>query len=178
MDEKFQYRLSKEEKNEIAQNLIDILQKNTKIKNQTVTFISNWLRTEPSEKRKAFFDVWEIVLKKYLPTTRPILFRSCRRINKNRKIASFSGSMEFIRRYSKGKGNLIICDTNETLRLEDRLYKFGEYRHTFYPLSSVLKKAKKSGGCGFSEHLLNEFIDEDEYIMKIDLEIMQSFKWR
>jgi hypothetical protein len=73
---------------------------------------------------------------------------------------------------------LIICDTNEILKFEEEFYKLGEYKHTFYPLSSVLKKAKKSGGCGFSDRLLNNYIGEDEYIMRIDLENMQTFKWQ
>lgn len=177
MEHKFNYRLSKEEKNEIAQNLIDILLKNTNITNQTVGFIGNWILTGPDEKRKAFFDVWELVLKNFLPITRPILFRACKRISKNGKIASFTGSLECAREFSKGKGALIICDTNEILKFEDQFYKPGEYKHTFYPLSSVLKKAKKSGGWGFSDNLLNNYIAEDEYIMRIDLENMQTFKW-
>ena len=83
MNDKFQYRLSKDLKREIAQNLIDILQKDENIKKSTKTFICNWLCTGPEEKRKAFFDVWDIVLKNYLPKERPILFRSCKRISKN-----------------------------------------------------------------------------------------------
>ncbi len=177
MGEKFQYKLSKEEKNEIAQNLIEILQKDANINKQTVTFIGNWILTGPDEKRKAFFDVWEIVLKNYLPETRPILFRACKRISKNERIASFTGRLESARRINEGKGFLIICDTNEILKFEEEFYKPGEYKHTFYPLSSVLIKAKKSGGCGFSRKLLNDYIGEDEHIMRIDSENMQSFKW-
>lgn len=178
MEDKFQYRLSKIEKSDIAQNLIDILQKNANIDKRTVTFIGNWILTGPDKKRKAFYDVWEIVLKNFLPTTRPILFRACKRISKNGKIASFTGRLECAREFSKGKGSLIICDTNETLKFEEEIYELGEYNNTFYPISSVLKKAKKSGGCGFSERLLNNYIGEDEYIMRIDLDNMQSFKWR
>lgn len=50
MDEKFQYRLSENQKEEIAQNLIDILQKGSEITNQTRVFIINWCRTDASEK--------------------------------------------------------------------------------------------------------------------------------
>jgi hypothetical protein len=64
MNEKFQYRLSKNQKNEITQNLIDILQKNANIFDETRRFICNWILTGSNEKRKAFFDVWDIVLKK------------------------------------------------------------------------------------------------------------------
>lgn len=177
MNDKFQYRLSDNQKTEIAQNLIDILQKDSKIDEQTTTFIGNWILTDGSEKRKAFFDVWDIVLKNYLPQTRPILFRACDRISKNGKIASFTGRLECARRFSKGRGSLIICDTKEMLQFEEQLYKCGQYRHTFYPLVNVLEKAKASGGCGFSERLLDDYIGEDEYIMRVDLVNMHSFKW-
>lgn len=178
MELKFNYKLTKEEKNIIAQNLMDILQKDASINKLTVTFIGNWILTSTREKTKAFYDVWEIVLKNYMPTTRPILFRACKRVSKNKKIASFTGRLECARRFSEGKDSLIICDTNETLKFERKLYKPGEYKHTFYPISAILKKAKKSGGCGFSEELLNNSLGEDEYIMRVDLENMQSFKWR
>lgn len=177
MDDNFQYRLTRNQKIEIAQNLIDILQKDAMITEQTHEFISNWILTCSDEKRKAFFDVWDIVLKNYLPTTRPILFRACDRISKDYKIASFTGRLECARRFSKGKGSLIICDTKETLLCEEEFYQPGEYEHTFYPLVNVLEKAKASGGCGFSKRILNNYIGEDEYIMRINLCSMHSFRW-
>lgn len=173
----FQYRLSKDQKSEIAQNLIDILQKDANIAEQTRKFIGNWVLTGPDEKRKAFFDVWDIVLKNYLPTTRPILFRACERVSKKEKIASFTGRLECARRFSEGRGSLVICDTKETLEFEEKFYTPGEYKHTFYPLVSVLVKARNSGGCGFSERFLDDYIGEDEYIMRINLGNMHSFKW-
>src|SRR5690606_16973621 len=157
----FQYRLSKDQKSEIAQNLIDILQKDANIAEQTRKFIGNWVLTGPDEKRKAFFDVWDIVLKNYLPTTRPILFRACERVSKKEKIASFTGRLECARRFSEGRGSLVICDTKETLEFEEKFYTPGEYKHTFYPLVSVLVKARNSGGCGFSERFLDDYIGED-----------------
>ncbi|WP_202924451.1 hypothetical protein [Flavobacterium phycosphaerae] len=175
MDE-FQYRITRTQKNEIAQNLIDILQKDTAILDSTVIFICNWVRTGPDGKRKAFFDVWDIVLKNYLPTTRPILFRTCGRINKNGKIASFTGRLECVRRMSKGSGFLIICDTRETLEYDECFRNLGSYKRTFFPLVNVLIKARDSGGSGFSERFLDEFIGEDEYIMRINLDYSSSFK--
>jgi hypothetical protein len=177
MGDRFQYRLSKIQKSEIAQNLIDILQKDVTITSQTRKFISNWILTGSHEKRKAFFDVWDIVLKNYLPTTRPILFRACERISKKGKIASFTGRLECARRFCEGRGSLIICDTKEALQFEEKLYKTGEYKHTFYPLVNVLVKAKDSGGYGFSERVLNDYIGEDEYIMRINLGNIYSLKW-
>jgi len=177
MDDNFQYRLSENQKNEIAQNLIDILQKDVEITKLTKEFISNWILTVGDEKRKAFFDVWDIVLKNYLPITRPVLFRACKRIGKKEKIASFTGRLECARRFSEGKGYLIICETRETLQLDERFHKPGTYKHTFYPLIDVLKKAKNSVGWGFSKWLLDNYMGEDEYIMRTDLENTHSFKW-
>jgi hypothetical protein len=177
MDNKFQYKLSENQKAEIAQNLIDILQKDTEITTQARVFIINWCRTDASEKRKAFFDVWDIVLKNYLPVTRPVLFRTCGKIGKNGKIASFTGRLECSWRFSRGKGSLIACDTKETLLLEEQYYQPGQYKHTFYPLISILEKAKASGGWGFTERFLDEFIGEDEYIMRVDFGNMHNFKW-
>ena len=178
MKNNFQYRLSESQKREIAQNLIDILQKDAQIMDQTRGFIGNWILTGPQGKRKAFFDVWDIVLKNYLPTTWPVLFRACNRVSKNGKIASFTGRLESARRFTTGQGSLIICDTKELLRWEGESYQPGEYRHTFYPLVRVLEKAKACGGWGFSEILLDRYTDEDEYIMRINLEYMYSFKWK
>ncbi len=178
MTDKFYYRLTSEQKRGIAQNLIDILQKDTVITKEARNFISNWLLTDGSEKFKAYYDVWDIVLRNYLPTTRPILFRACDRINKNGKIASFTGRLESARRFSKGKGYLIICDTKEVLDYEERFYKIGEYKNTFYPLIEVLRKANAAGGWGFSDRLLNDYIGEDEYIMRNNLDLMHYLKWK
>ena len=176
MNNKFQYRLSKKQKVEIAQNLIDILQKDSEITEQTITFIGNWILTGSDEKGKAFFDVWDIVLKNYLPTTRPVLFRACERLGKDGKIVSFTGRLDTARRFSKGRGLLIACDTKDTLSFDELKSQPGQYEYTFYPLVSVLEKAEASGGGGFSENILN-YIGEDEYIMKLDLESIYSFMW-
>lgn len=177
MRDKDKYRLSKDQKKEIAQNLIDILQSDASITEPTRRFISNWIQTDATEKSKSFFDVWDLVLKSYLPTTRPILFRVCGRIGKKDRIVSFTGRFGCARRFSKGKGSLIICDTKEQLEFEEELYKTGEYKHTFYPLVEVLVKARNSGGWGFSERLLNDYIGEDEYIMRINFENIYGLKW-
>ncbi|MDI9882649.1 hypothetical protein [Flectobacillus longus] len=111
MEDKYHYRLTALQKNEIARNLIDILESDVQITEETRKFIGDWILTGPEEKRKVFFDVWDIVLKNYLPKSRPVLFCSCSRISKNGKIASFTGRLECARRFSDGKGSLIICDT-------------------------------------------------------------------
>lgn len=177
MSDMFQYRLTTDQKQDIAQDLIDVLQKDVIITKQARTFIGNWILTSGKEKRKAFYDVWDIVLKNYLPTTRPILFRACGRISRVKKITSFTGRLECARRFSKNSGALIICDTKEILQFEERFYKPGGYKNTFYPLVTVLQKAKQGGGWGFSDRLLNEYIGEDEYIMRNDLAQMSCLKW-
>lgn len=177
MEDRYQYRLSKKQKLEIAQNLIGILENDTDISAQTKRFIGEWILTGSEDKRKAFFDIWDIVLKNYLPTTRPILFRACNRISKNGKIASFTSRLESAKRFSKGNGSLIICDTKETLAFEEEFYKTGEYSNTFYPLVDVLMKARNAGGWGFSERLIDGYIGEDEYIMRINLGRMHCVKW-
>ncbi len=177
MSDRFQYRLSNDQKSEIAQNLIDILQKDAIITQQARGFIGNWILTDSKEKRKAFFDVWDIVLKNYLPKTRPVLFRACGRIGTGEKIASFTGRLECARKFSNGSGSLIICDTKEMLEFEEKFYKVGEYKHTFYPLATVLMKARDAGGWGFSERTLNGYIGEDEYIMRLNLGNMYCLKW-
>lgn len=60
----FKYRLSEKEKVEIAQNLIDILQKDSKITEQTVTFIGNWILTAADEKGKCYFDILNYIREK------------------------------------------------------------------------------------------------------------------
>lgn len=177
MRDTFHYRLSNDRKHEIAKNLVGILKNDENITEQTRTFINNWVLTGPKEKRKAFFDIWDIVLKSFLPTTRPILFRACDRVSKDGKIASFTGRLECARKISRGKGSLIISDTKETLEHEDTFYGVEEYKHTFYPLVEVLLKAKNDGGWGFSENFLDNYIGEDEYIMRVNLGRMHCFKW-
>lgn len=177
MTDESQYRLSKNQKVEIAQNLIEILQRDADLSYATKTFIYKWICTGPEGKRKAFFDVWEIVLKNYLPTARPVLFRTCGRISKNGKIASFTGRLECARKISESSGFLIICDTKETLQIDEEFYTVGNYKNTFYPLVDVLIKARNSGNSEFSEGFLNDYIGEDEHIMRINLGNSCSFKW-
>lgn len=170
MEEKYQYRLTKNQKKEIAQNLIDITDDISKLSIQTRNFICKWVaETDPEDRGKTFTDVWEIVLKNYLPKpeSRPILYRSCRRRTED-KIKSFTGRFECARRMSEGKGLLIICDTSQTLFAEERFYQPGQYRHTYYPLAEVLKKG---------EFLLDHAKKEDEYIMRVSSD-MHSFRWK
>ena len=102
MENEFQDKLSQDDKSHIAQNLIDILQKDTGLIKETKRFISHWILSGPEEKTKDDFDIWDIVLRNYLPKTRPVLFRACDIINKKGKILSFTGRLECARRISQG----------------------------------------------------------------------------
>lgn len=171
------YRFKKHEIPIVTQNLIDILEKDSSILDLTVTFIGNWILSDSKEKNKSYYDIWEIVLKNYIPKTRPILFRSTPRRYKNDRISSFTSSLFCANRFSEGKGFLIICDTNESLQFEEQVYEKGDYRKSFYPLVEVLKKAKDNGGWGFSDYLLNKCIGEEEYIMKTNFDNMHLYKY-
>jgi hypothetical protein len=177
MTKELSYRLSKERKIAIAQNLIDILEKDVDISEDTVTFIHKWLTTGSDGKRKAFYDIWDMVLKNYLPNTRPILFRACGRISNSDKIASFTVRIQFASRYSRGIGVLVICDTRETLKFKEDFGRPGEYRHSFYPLTEVLIKWKAAGWSGLSKEFLNMYIEADEYIMRINWGNMYGSRW-
>lgn len=177
MSKKFPNRLSTSKKTEIAQNLVDILDKNTKIMPLTRDFIRTWVQQPDGQgKEKVFYDVWDLVLKKYMPDTRPTLFRSCKRRGKDGKIVSFTGQLECVWKFSRGKGLLIACDTKKTLLMEENNSQVGQYKHTFYPLVRILEKARDSGGWGFSKRFLDEYIGEDEYIMRLNLGNMYCFK--
>ena len=165
------------QKRNISQNLIDILEKDTNPSAETIAFICNWVQTERSEKFKAYYDVWEIVLKNYYPKTRPLLIRSISRKSKLEYIASFTNSAYSAVKFSERKGYWIICDTKNSLISDNPINKRGSYKNTFYPLSEVLKKAKDNGGWGFSERFLSKYSGEDEYIMKINFSIMQLLKY-
>lgn len=172
MIDRLKYRLSEKQKNIIAQNLIDILETNTSLLEESRTFISNWILSGPDEKRKAFYDVWDIVLKNYFPKTTPILFRACGRIEKRQKIASFTSSINCAYKMGRGKGMLVICDTKESLEFEKNFYTNGNFKNTFYPLVSVLTKVRDSG-----ERFLNDYIGEEEYIMRTSLPNMHYFRF-
>ncbi len=171
------YKLTIVKKTEIAQNLIDIFEKDIIPSNDTREFIVNWILTGRSEKLKAYYDVWDIVLRNFIPKKRPILIRSIDRKSKIEYIGSFTNSVNAAERFSNGKGYWIICDTQRILGIFEKAYKKGEFKHSFYPLSEVLEKAKSNGGWGFSDRFLNEYAGEGEHIMKIDYNVMILLKY-
>ena len=173
--ERFRYRLTETQKQEIAENLIISLNSNEKLSRDSVLFVTNWILTGPDEKVKAFFDVWDIVLKNYLPESRPILFRSCNRRSTG-KIASFTGRLEAARRFSKRTGFLIICDTNEALRMA-HLDMPGDYQNSFFPLAQLMEKDAKLEDPRIPTSIYERYKGEDEYIMRVNLDRMELLKW-
>lgn len=159
----------------ICHNLIAFMESNEELSQEAATFIGNWILTDASEKKKSDYDVWDEVLKSYMPSACPTLYRSCNR-REDGKIASFTGSIHCAQKFSDGKGFLLICDTKEALQFS-HLERCGEYGHTFFPLSDLLKKESQSPNCKFSKRLIEDYTKEDEYIMRVDLGQMYSCKW-
>lgn len=176
-DKKDYYRLTDKHKKEIAQNLIDIIDKDCTPLKETTIFIVNWIGTDRSEKFKAYYDVWEIVLNNFYPKTRPILIRSVPRKSKLEYIGSFTNSAYSAQRFGEGRGYWIICDTKDCLQPTRPKNREGNYRNTFYPLSEVLRKAEEKGGWGFSDRFLRQCSREAEYVMRIDFSVMQLLKY-
>lgn len=168
----FSYRLSPDQKTEIARNLIGVMEHGEPVHDKTACFVGNWILTSGEEKRKAFFDVWDIVLKRYCPTTRPILFRSCSRPVDGR-ISSFTGSLACAARMRHGRGLLLACDTAPALEYDRQFRAPGNYRHTFYSVAELLRIARDSGNPIVSD----SYLGEDEHIMRVDTGNMRVFKW-
>jgi len=173
------YRVSKQRKESIGENLVAFMESKDVLSRDAVAFIGDWIRTGQEEKTKAYYDVWDIVLRNYMPQTRPVLFRSCTRLV-NDRIASFTRKIYCAHRFSKGKGFLLICDTNNVLLpvLYANTQKRGEYQNTFFPIAELIEKESKSSKPRFSSSLIEHSVKEDEYIMRVNICGMYSCKWR
>lgn len=116
-------------------------------------------------------------VKKLYATNTPNPFRSCSR-RQNGKIASFTGRIGCAEKFNDNRNEfLIICDTNEYLQFWDKFERQGEYCHTFFPLSELIRKELSENSPNFTEDLYKPYLGEDEYIMRVDLNWMQSCKW-
>lgn len=171
------HRFKKHEIPIVAQNLIDILENDSDILELTVKFVNNWILSGNESKNKSYYDIWEIVLKNYLPKTRPVLFRATQRIYKYNRVSSFTSSIRSANRFSGGSGYLIICDTKDSLLFDERINEKGNYENSFFPLYELIIKDKEEGCFGFSKSVLNYYYSEDEYIMKTDFDNMHLYKY-
>ena len=167
--------MTPESKINVSNNLIAFMDSKEELTKEAADFICDWILTDRAGKCKAHYDVWDKVLKNYMPKTRPVLFRACNR-RVDGKIASFTGSIRCAERFSNGKGFLIICDTAETL-LRCDLEIPGDYSHTFFPVAELLKKEASFSTCKFPRRLVEDYIKEDEYIMRVNLGWMHTCKW-
>lgn len=53
----------------------------------------------------------------------------------------------------------------------------GKYKNTFYPLHEAIKKIVDSKKSKYSKSNLDKYLGENEYIMRVNLERMESFRW-
>lgn len=168
--------MKQHEKEIISQNLIAFMESDEELLKKTVIFVGDWILTDASEKCKAYYDIWDLVLKNYMPTSRPILYRSCERRG-DKKIASFTGRIDCAQKFSDGESMfLLICNTENPLQFQIGQER-GKYEHTFFPLAELVKKESQSPNCKFSDRLIKKAAKEDEYIMRVNLNWMYSCKW-
>lgn len=159
----------------IAKNIVAFMIDDIPLLQESVSFISNWVMTDSTEKTKAYYDIWNIILKTYLPKERPILFRSCKRKFK-RDIQSFTGRIFVAEKFSENHtGHLLICDTKEYLQFEDENTR--EHERSFFPLCECIKKDVYGPTPHFSKSFYEEYKKEDEYIVRVNQNWIYDLKW-
>lgn len=164
------------EKQSIADNIVGFTNGTGNLSKEAYSFVLNWILTGPNEKTKAYFDIWDKVLDAYLPSERPILFRSCPRITQ-KPIQSFSGSISAVERFSNGhKGHVLICDTNEYMRYLD-FQKESVYYRNFFPIYHLIKKDLATATPHFRKEFYEQYKGEDEYIVRVDYNYLYDLKW-
>lgn len=169
------YRINQSTREKIAYNIVDFMVNDIPLLQESVSFIYNWVMSDGSEKTKAYYDVWDIVLKTYLPQERPILFRSCQRLSK-RDIQSFTRRIYTAERFSENHtGHLLICDTKEYLQFEDESAE--EHERSFFPLCELIKKGVYCAKPYFCESFYEEYKKEDEYIVRVNRNWLYDLKW-
>ena len=162
-------------KEKIAKNIVTFMIDDIPLLQESVSFIYNWVMTDSAEKTKAYYDIWNIILKIYLPKERPILFRSCKRISK-RDIQSFTGRIFTAEKFSENHtGHLLICDTKEYLQFENE--NVIEHERSFFPLCECIKKDVYGPMPHFSMSFYEKYNKEDEYIVRVNQNWIYDLKW-
>lgn len=164
-------------KNRIAKCLIEAIQTKIAVDEETCKFICDWIYTGEEAKNKEHFEVWEMVLKNYYPIDRPILFRATDFINDG-KIESYTGRLFTARKFLRQcgeEGKLIICETSESIMPKEYEVQ-GNFRHTFFPLSKLLKNEMRIEESHFNKKFIEAYIGEDEYIMRTEIDYMFIYK--
>ena len=168
------WRAIQKTKERIANNIVGFMNGDSLLLPETKEFVVEWVMTGPEEKSKAFFDVWAIVLKRYLPKERPILFRSCMRVSR-RPIQSFTASIRCAEKFSENhKGHVLVCDTKEYLQFE---VEGAEHKRSFFPVYDLVRRDLASETPQFTQHFYDRYYGEDEYIVSVDLNWMYDLKW-
>lgn len=173
---RFLFRATEKEKQSIADNIVGFMNDTCNFSEEAKNFISNWILTGPDEKTKAYFDIWSKVLDRYLPTKRPILFRSCLRVS-CKPIQSFSGSMSAVEKFSEGhKGHVLVCDTKEYMKYLN-LEKEHIYKRNFFSIYDLILKDISSSTPHFRQEFYEKYKGEDEYIVRVDLGHLYDLRW-
>lgn len=170
------YRLSKRSREEIATNIVAFIVDDTPLLKESISFIYNWVsQPEGVGRSKGYYDVWDIVLRNYLPKERPILFRSCQRLSK-RDIQSFTGRIYAAERFSENHtGHLLICDTKEYLQAESETA--AEHKRSFFPLYQCVEKAMNTAEPCFGKSFYEMCKKENEYIVRVNHDWLYDLKW-
>lgn len=158
--------MTKREKTKIANCLVRAIKTKEAVNKETHSFLANWIYSGEDERREEWLEVWEMVLDKYVPEETPILFRATDYINDG-KIESYTGRLYVAERFLKccGEGGTIItCDTENC------------FMKRFFPLSQLLKNELKLEESHFNKGFMVQYIGEDEYIMRTDLECSTVYK--
>lgn len=174
--DRYLFRATEQKKQSIADNIVDFMNGAGNLSKEAYSFVSNWILTGPDEKTKAYFDIWGKILDIYLPSERPILFRSCPRIT-HESIQSFSGSISAVEGFSRGhKGHVLVCDTNEYLRYLD-FRSESVYGRNFFPVYNLIRKDLATATPHFRKEFYEEYKGEDEYIVRVDYSYLYDLKW-
>lgn len=163
--------------NDVANNIVAFMLNKEELSAKSATFIYDWIKTDGKEKTKVMYNIWDSVLRIYLPTERPVIFRACSRISK-REIQSFTGRIRCAEKFSDGhKGYLLICDTAEYLYYEDNINSSPPYEHSFFPVYDLIRKNLKCPTPQFTQNFYDQYKCEDEYILRVNINKLYDLKW-
>ena len=158
------YRLGRKRKNEIANNLVDMLEDGGKPTTDTMLFLNEWLSIG-GRRLKVFIDVWNIVLDSIncaYNNPYPVLYRA--RSKRSRtvegRISSYTGSFDNALNFNRDV--IVVLNIEDAARhwhssdAKRTLDNREGFYFSYYPLAKVMKK----------HNIYTEFLPEDEYIVR------------
>lgn len=157
-------------KKRIAKSLISGSNTMRSISKEAKDFIVEWCMTDNTGKTKDMYDIWEIVLRNYLPNETPVLFRGSEYINFG-KIESYTTKISCAERFATSdqgdSGNkeyyLLIMDTRHFKILNSKS-NIGEYQYSYYPIFQLLAKEKSKKNSNFSKRFIDNYECEEECV--------------